>query len=899
MTDVEIIVIGDVYWDTVVVPLPSDQGAERPENAYIRMDRPAGALLLETLIKKATNSNPSIEVKGYGTVKNCYKNTEIETLHAFRTDDVLKPDQWRRALSVMDLCPKSDTEEKEEVYRVRPKERLGWVAYPGADNEPWFTKEQTKLGDVYKQLNSAVSPGTNPAHRIVVISETKDHKFRQVPDNATLVKILTTSPKSWLVFCMASPLGEGALWNTIKKSGELLQRTLVIISAASLRSGRLYVREQAAQETIAFELAVKFQNPNIQDLINCGHIVVRFDYDSAFHFEKGKVTFDNYLRPFEGGPQTNPGRYGTMSGYGKILAASIIKEMADSILESSKPSALFKLTHCQPFGRLDKAICDGLRRGAAHFINRFAAKGFETDYLTKGKEPTPFVDLFNQSSGTPIKELFRQSYIAGDGTPKEKVDLPLLARVHLPFDVDKLQYWSRVQGFKEHIGAENFKRCLINVVKFGLLKALEEHKVSISDLPDDELPIDCPFLKLGDLISIERKELDGFNDVYVLIQKYLQDDSSKKPLSLAVFGPPGSGKSFAVKQILKAAGSKSATVELENNLSQFTEAKNLARAFHRAQDVALSGKVPLVFFDEFDASLPDNPYAWLKYFLAPMQDGKFKAAESEDGYTVGRAIFVFAGGTAATFKDFENSVRSKKSAKGPDFISRLRGHLNIQPVNEEPTKPRTENGEKPTLRERVQAILRRVLNKKSKAKPIDNCRLLLRRAIILRSILEREAREIIDSKKQARIDDGVINAFLYIDRYEHETRSMEAIVKMARPDKGYLRVASLRSSEQLGMHVDAKLFLELARGEKTPPECGFPSERKSAANSGSSALGWRHRRVHNAAFSTFSTVGRDHGLDDLRCQRLHGRIDRARGEKTRHGPGTLRPKRGQDRSIGE
>ncbi len=83
MTDVEVIVIGDVYWDTVVVPLPSDQGAERPENAYVRMDRPAGALLLETLIKKATESDPSIKVRGYGTVKNCYKDTEIETLRAW------------------------------------------------------------------------------------------------------------------------------------------------------------------------------------------------------------------------------------------------------------------------------------------------------------------------------------------------------------------------------------------------------------------------------------------------------------------------------------------------------------------------------------------------------------------------------------------------------------------------------------------------------------------------------------------------------------------------------------------------------------------------------------------------------------------------------------------------
>jgi hypothetical protein len=96
---------------------------------------------------------------------------------------------------------------------------------------------------------------------------------------------------------------------------------------------------------------------------------------------------------------------------------------------------------------------------------------------------------------------------------------------------------------------------------------------------------------------------------------------------------------------------------LEYNLAEFTKPDNLARAFHKAQDVALSEKVPLIFFAEFDATLPGHPYVWLKYFLAPIQDGKFKGAETEDSYRVGRAILVFAGGTAEK-----------------DFISRLKAH---------------------------------------------------------------------------------------------------------------------------------------------------------------------------------------------------------------------------------
>jgi hypothetical protein len=88
--------------------------------------------------------------------------------------------------------------------------------------------------------------------------------------------------------------------------------------------------------------------------------------------------------------------------------------------------------------------------------------------------------------------------------------------------------------------------------------------------------------------------------------------------------------------------------------------------------------------------------------------------------------------------------------------------------------------------------------------------LALRRAILLRSILEKKAKQIFDEpKKNARINKGLINAFLRVDKYEHGIRSMVAIVEMARPEQGQLRVASLPSREQLQMHVDAVQFLKL------------------------------------------------------------------------------------------
>ena len=71
-----------------------------------------------------------------------------------------------------------------------------------------------------------------------------------------------------------------------------------------------------------------------------------------------------------------------------------------------------------------------------------------------------------------------------------------------------------------------------------------------------------------------------------------------------------------------------------------------------------------------------------------MQDGEFK--DGEITYHVGKAIFVFAGGTSSTFKQFSKEGTHQtneemvnfKDAKCPDFVSRLRGYVDILGVNQ-------------------------------------------------------------------------------------------------------------------------------------------------------------------------------------------------------------------------
>jgi hypothetical protein len=85
---------------------------------------------------------------------------------------------------------------------------------------------------------------------------------------------------------------------------------------------------------------------------------------------------------------------------------------------------------------------------------------------------------------------------------------------------------------------------------------------------------------------------------------------------------------------------------IEVNLSQFLSQAELLATFHNIRDMALAGKTPVVMFDEFDSVFEQAELGWLKYFLAPMQDGYF--LENGQQHTLKNAIFIFIGRTSST-----------------------------------------------------------------------------------------------------------------------------------------------------------------------------------------------------------------------------------------------------------
>jgi hypothetical protein len=224
------------------------------------------------------------------------------------------------------------------------------------------------------------------------------------------------------------------------------------------------------------------------------------------------------------------------------------------------------------------------------------------------------------------------------------------------------------------------------------------------------------------------------------------------------------------------------------NLSQFDDPDAVTEALHQVRDTSLRGKLPLVFWDEFDTTLATaggpQPLGWLRHFLSPMQDGEFQ--DGQVTHPVGPAVFVFAGGTSARMQDFAEPVTDKLNefvaAKGPDFVSRLKGYVNVRGPD-----PSADLETDPSY--------------------------LIRRAVLLRSLLMGAADQIChqqDDIDVLNIDTGVLRGLLLTKSYRHGARSLESVIAMsALSGRKRFERSALPSEIQLELHVHTRDFLDL------------------------------------------------------------------------------------------
>ncbi|MDF1816145.1 MAG: hypothetical protein P1V20_28345 [Verrucomicrobiales bacterium] len=318
----------------------------------------------------------------------------------------------------------------------------------------------------------------------------------------------------------------------------------------------------------------------------------------------------------------------------------------------------------------------------------------------------------------------------------------------------------------------------INIAKYGIRSVMNQENSRLWECG--------PVASFGKMAVLGKKDVENFNSVRTLLRDYINRTPTSRPLGLAVFGQPGGGKSFGIKEIAREVAGDKVRIS-EYNLSQMKiDSPDLADAFLNVSDSLAQGKIPLVFFDEFDS----DDLKWVRYFLSPLQDGIY--SHSGRSLEIKKAIFIFVGGTRHSYAELSRQAMSPdeegvfaRQSKLPDFLSRLKGYIDIPGVNRSVLLNDDDSNERETP--------------------------YLRRAILLRSMLEN--RGLVSQPKKekekevARVSEDIIKAFLTVSHYHHGARSIEAIIDMCTDMEGRLIKSGLPSAGQLEMHTWGAEFI--------------------------------------------------------------------------------------------
>ncbi len=435
----------------------------------------------------------------------------------------------------------------------------------------------------------------------------------------------------WLVLKMARPLAHGALWDALRG---LKDKLVVVVSIDDIRRAAVRVTRGISWERTALDLADELMsNDDIKPLLECRHLIINTRSEGALHADMS-------------------------SGRRPVFRLLFDPEHIEEEWTAKHEGGVFGFTSCLTAG----------------IVRQLATKDGERQ-----------LDLGIKSGLAAMRRLFREGHGPADaGEPgdrwghvaQEILNPTVVYQVaELPAPRSRDSKWTIIASAEAKL--RGAKQPLYGIAK-GV--ALAGGK-TLSHVPHG---------RFGRLLTVDRSEIEALRSIHQLIKEYLEHDKSNRPLSLAVFGPPGSGKSFAVKQMAKMiAGDRK---PLEFNASQFAGPSDLIGAFHQVRDRALESETPFVFWDEFDCS----EYRWLQYLLAPMQDGTFQ--EGLVTHPIGKSVFVFAGGTSHTMEGFGPERRSAASEeaqkealerwehfklrKGPDFKSRIAGFLNVLGPNQ-------------------------------------------------------------------------------------------------------------------------------------------------------------------------------------------------------------------------
>ncbi len=771
-----IIVAGDICLDVIGIPVPPPPPSETQADNWRQTGEtrthylPGGALLLERWVKAAA---PEWSVQGIVPCRPAALSGGKEKLQPLTTDEFVEiaervtRDEVVHSLLGVDAFPESPGVTNRRRRRIRTTHGFSGPIQ-GDPSLP------------------VLPPPADPKTRIYVLDDT-GNRFRHSRDHwPASWNQPTQDPQAVVVYKLHRPLpvpaGESSalamegnepdLWRTVEQ--RFGSNRIVIVTIDDLRALDAPISQGLSWERTALDIVWQLMNVDaFAELRECPHLIIRLGLDGAVYWHCAGGSPPNYQAWLIYDPQGIEGTgasqcEGSMVGYGSAFTSGVVGQLAAAC---SPPNEITAAEALQKNGeKIPPTVQDGIIAGL-RASRRLLALGYGD--ITQVKPEYPDGELFAAAS-------HKDAFFACE-------PIPIIPGATVP---DRA-YWRLLDTI--------FKG------KTGLLhKAVELSATGAKPRSTEE--VEAARLLKGVPMAVfakalrtcDRREIENYRALYTLMLDYINKPNPPRPLSVAVFGPPGAGKSFGVKMVAKALSQLGGPRPIETltfNLSQYQDPDDLADAFHLVRDLVLRGKIPLVFFDEFDTTLGQTKLGWLRYFLAPMQDSEFL----DDGtpHPIGQAIFVFAGGTCSTYGEFakpflapaSDKLREDfKAAKGPDFLSRLRGTLDIPGLD---------------------------LNVKFNAYgPVDSfpceAAILLRRAGILSHQLREKASRLVDSTGALQVSPVVLRALLHTPEFLHGNRSFEALLDMSRltgADK--LTPSLLPSASHVELHANSSYLAQL------------------------------------------------------------------------------------------
>lgn len=565
-------------------------------------------------------------------------------------------------------------------------------------------------------FNADSAPGAN-----IILLDDAGLGFRHGTQKEAWPHALTVKNDAsvkWIILKMSHPIAQGDLWRLLcKHFGDKL---ITVISISDIRHEQVKISKGISWECTALDLAEELCfNTAVRSLLSSRHLIINFGSEGAMHVEshanntRFRLIYD---------PAHLEGEWGHhLQGQGLGFMACFCAGISDRLLQPQGTDLFF----------------DGIAAGlsAMRIMN---LEGHGPVNIDNPQFP------YDAVGDTIISPKDRYSV----------VDMPNPA-----LETEKVyKGWTILAG--KAMVTQKTRQPLYGVARRIALLGAQAHE-------------QVPFVKFGGFVTIDRTEIESLRHIRNLIYHYQKSDGSQKPLSLAVFGQPGSGKSYAIVQIAHGVLGDRAPV-LEFNLSQFEGPEDLIGAFHQVRDKVLLGTTPVVFWDEFDC----NDLHWMQYMLAPMQDGVFQ--DGQITHPIGKCLFVFAGGVYHTMEQFSPKQEDSgafdkfRKLKGPDFISRLGGFLNVLGPN-----PAKEPGNQDIFY------------------PV-------RRALLIRTMLK------LKKDERLQIDRGILSALLEIKEYTHGARSLDKILSyLKRPNNHAVKRSDLPPTIFLSLHTDAEEFIRI------------------------------------------------------------------------------------------